>query len=350
MAEASYRSLRADIERRGLQVPLEINAAGVVLDGHVRLRAARELDLERLPVRVVAPTDEVEYLLLAALQRRQLSPSQRAALAVELDHYREARAAGKQRQLANLKGQPEVAVLPPRGKTRELAAAWAGVSPRTVQDASTVRAADPLLFEQVKQGRVAADVAARRVRQGQRDADLPPVAPLPEGPFELIYADPPWRLGSPHSSRAVENHYPTMPLAEIAGMQVPAADAAALFLWAVNSLLPEALEVLAAWGFVYIAQFVWVKDKFGLGSWNRSQHELLLVGCRGNFPAPRPERRRSSVIEANRGRHSRKPEQVYELLEQMYPRASKLELFARGTRTGWTSWGNEANPPKKVSR
>jgi ParB-like chromosome segregation protein Spo0J len=99
ISKASYRSLRGDIERRGLQVPLDVNAVGVVLDGHVRLRAARELGLEQVPVRVVAPADEFEYLLLAALLRRQLSPSQRAALAVELDQYRQVQAAAQQHAL-----------------------------------------------------------------------------------------------------------------------------------------------------------------------------------------------------------------------------------------------------------
>jgi N6-adenosine-specific RNA methylase IME4/ParB-like chromosome segregation protein Spo0J len=341
-----YREWRADIERRGLLTPLEINAAGVVLDGHLRLRAAGELGLKEVPVRVIAPADEVEYLVHAALQHRYLSPWQRATLAVELDLYRDAQAAGKKRSLANLKGQTEVAKLPPRGKTRDLAAAVAGVSARTIQDASRGRAADPVLFEEVKQGRLPLQVAARRIQQRERDAALPPPPPLPTEPHEVIYGDPPWRLaGSPDSSRAVENHYQTMPLAEIAAMRIPAADNAVLFLWAVNSLLPEALEVMAAWGFVYENNFAWFKDRIGLGSWNRNQHELLLVGSRGTFKAPAANRRFSSVIQAARRVHSRKPEKTYQMIEKMYPAASKLELFARGkARPGWTAWGNEAEP------
>src|SRR5207244_1452002 len=98
------------------------------------------------------------------------------------------------RQRANLTNQTvEEAMLPPRGKTRDQAAAWAGVSPRTVQDAQTVQNADPALFEQIRQGRIPADKAARRVRQRQRDAELPPPAPMPEGPFDLVFADPPWQ-------------------------------------------------------------------------------------------------------------------------------------------------------------
>ena len=339
-----YRSFLADVERRGVLVPLDITPAGVVLDGHVRLRAALELGLEELPVRELVPADELEYLFWAALRRRHLSASQKAALAVEFDRYQHTRAQARARRLANLKHQPvEVATLPPRGKTRDQAAAWAGVSPRTVQNAATVQAADPDLFEQVKHGRIPADRAARQVLQRKRDAELPPAPPLPSGPFQLIYADPPWRLpGNPTSSRAVENHYPTMELDEIKALPVPAADDSLLFLWGVNSLTPEASEVMQSWGFTYVNHFVWVKDKWGLGQWNRCQHELLHVGRRGNASPPPPASRLSSVIHAPRGRHSAKPPIVYELLESMYPRLTKLELFARSTRPGWTRWGNQA--------
>ena len=346
MSNEQYRSFRADVERRGLLVPLEINADNVILDGLARLRAAHELGLKLVPVRVVRPDDELEYALLAAIERRQLSASQRAALAVDLQQYRDAQEAARKRQLANLRNHgDEVAKLPPRGKTRAQAAAWASVSPRTVQDAASVRAADPELFEQIRQGRIPADRAARRVRQRERDKQLPPPPPLPSGPFELIYADPPWRLpGSPDSSRAIENHYATMEIDQILAMRVPAADKAALYLWAVPSMVPEALQVMAAWGFSYRGEHVWIKDRIGLGAWNRNQHEPLLVGVRGDFKPPAPERRFSSVITAPRRKHSEKPAQVYELLELAYPNASRLELFARGTpRPGWVGWGNETS-------
>jgi len=144
MDDRSFRAFRVDIERRGLLVPLDITAEKVVLDGVARLRAARELGIPAVPVRVVAPEDEVEYRLLAAIERRQLTASQRAALAVELEQHQEARATARQRQLANLKNQMvEVATLPPQGKTREKAAAWAGVSPRTVCASWRVRGETP---------------------------------------------------------------------------------------------------------------------------------------------------------------------------------------------------------------
>jgi len=98
---------------------------------------------------------------------------------------------------------------------------------------------------------------------------------------------------------------------------------------------------MRAWGFRPKTNFVWVKPSIGLGNWVRNRHELLLVGVRGAFVPPPPARRPDSVIEAKRRRHSQKPDCVYELIEAMYPDAKRLELFARGTRQGWSAWGNE---------
>lgn len=353
MDERVFAAFKADISRRGLLTPLEITEKNIILDGKQRLRAANELGLDGVPVRMVAPADEVEYMLLCALERRQLSASQRAALAVELDTYHQLKAQAEQRRLANLRhqnGGVEGEVLPPRGKTRDIAAAQAGVSPRTVQDAATVREHDPDLFDEVKAGRIAVDQAARRIRRRLRDAQLPPPQPPPEGPFELIYADPPWRLGHADSKHAPENHYPCMALEDIKALHVPATDDAALYLWAVNQLLPEALEVMRCWGFEYVANLVWVKPSIGLGVWTRNRHEILLLGRRGKLVPPEADERPDSVVEAKRGRHSQKPEQVYALIERAYPHLSKLELFHRGpARPGWVGWGNETEPPAQAA-
>jgi N6-adenosine-specific RNA methylase IME4 len=83
--------------------------------------------------------------------------------------------------------------------------------------------------------------------------------------------------------------------------------------------LEEALQVIAAWGFSYKSNVVWVKDKIGLGYLVRNQHELLLIATRGSMPCPLPANRPSSVIAAPRREHSRKPDEAYELIERMYP-------------------------------
>ncbi len=230
-----YRELLADIERRGIVTPLELNGDDVVLDGHQRLKAARELGIASVPVSYVAPHNELEHMLLAAL-------------VVELAQVQQRGLEARERRLANLRLLPDVATLPPRGeRTQELAARLSGSSPRTIQDALTVRNADPELFEQVRQGRTPAGKAARRIRQRERNARLPEQPVMPEGPFELILADPPWRLeGDPEGAWAPENHYPSMALEQLKAIELPAAEDAVLFLWVACGVLPQALELMAA--------------------------------------------------------------------------------------------------------
>jgi N6-adenosine-specific RNA methylase IME4 len=178
-------------------------------------------------------------------------------------------------------------------------------------------------------------------RQHPRPTIEPP--PAPTGTYQVVYADPPWRYEQPGGQtpelRAVERHYPTMTDDEIADLEPPAAPDSICFLWATNPKLREALHVLDAWDFTYRTNLAWVKDQIGMGYYVRGQHELLLIGKRGDFPVPGESVRPPSVLHAPRARHSEKPEQAYELIEAMYPTASRIELFARGERAGWERWG-----------
>ena len=164
--------------------------------------------------------------------------------------------------------------------------------------------------------------------------------PLPEGKFDVISADPPWRYdlslrGSP------DEHYETLTTKDINKLEIPANIDAVLFLWATNPKLKDALEVMAAWGFTYKTNMVWVKDRIGTGYYVRGQHELLLIGTKGKVGVPEEANRVSSVFNATRNEHSQKPEIVYDIIEKMYPNRKYLELFARNKREGWCSWGNE---------
>ena len=105
---------------------------------------------------------------------------------------------------------------------------------------------------------------------------------------------------------------------------------------------------MATWGFRYQSNFVWDKEVIGTGYWNRNRHELLLIGTRGDVPAPAPGENFNSVIEAPRGRHSEKPAIVRQMIATMFPNTPKLEMFARGERvSGWDFWGNEISQPTK---
>lgn len=165
------------------------------------------------------------------------------------------------------------------------------------------------------------------------------------GKFSVILADPPWDDEFGRNDRSIENHYPTMMLADILALPIAgiAHDQAMLFLWATPSMIEMALQTAAAWGFEYRTQMVWVKPSIGLGKYVRQRHELLLICRRGDHPAPDPASLHDSVVEAPRSVHSAKPEIFHEIIEHLYPGASRVELFRRGVpRDGWMAWGAEA--------
>jgi N6-adenosine-specific RNA methylase IME4 len=193
-------------------------------------------------------------------------------------------------------------------------------------------------------------VEVKRRRRAEKEAQLAAAteaaaAQIGRRLYGVIYADPPWRFEPYHrvtgQDRAADNHYPTMTLETIKMLTVPAADDCVLFLWSTVPMLPQALDVMTSWSFKYRSHFVWIKDRAGTGYWNRNQHELLLIGTRGDIPAPAPGEQYSSVIEAPRGRHSVKPFHFTEMIEEMFPNLPRLEMFAREMRAGWDSWGNE---------
>ena len=169
-----------------------------------------------------------------------------------------------------------------------------------------------------------------------------PLLPLPKNKYDIIYADPPWFYkGGTTPNRIIENQYPTMETKDICKMKIPTSKNAVLFLWCVSPKIEDGLEVIKSWGFKYKTNMVWIKDKIGMGYYARGQHELLLIATKGSPGVPEPKNRPSSVINAPRTQHSKKPEIIYNLIEQMYPNRKYLELFARSIRDNWKSWGNE---------
>jgi N6-adenosine-specific RNA methylase IME4 len=174
--------------------------------------------------------------------------------------------------------------------------------------------------------------------------------------FATVLADPPWQFINRTGKVAPEhrrlNRYGTLTLPEICALPVAQAAAATahLYLWVPNALLPDGLAVLRAWGFEYKSNIVWHKlrkdggsDGRGVGFYFRNVTELLLFGVRGrNARTLAPGRRQVNYLGTRKREHSRKPDEQYALIEACSP-GPRLELFARGARTGWTAWGDQAD-------
>ena len=173
--------------------------------------------------------------------------------------------------------------------------------------------------------------------------------------FKTVLADPPWRFTNRTGKMAPEHRrlarYGTLDLPEICALPVPeiVESTAHLYMWVPNALLPQGLEVLAAWGFTYKSNIVWHKqrkdghsDGRGVGFYFRNVTELLLFGVRGKDARTlQPGRTQVNFMGTRKREHSRKPDEQYPLIESCSP-GPRIELFARGTRDGWATWGNQA--------
>lgn len=179
------------------------------------------------------------------------------------------------------------------------------------------------------------------------------LAPLEPGAYGLIMADPPWRFATRSAkgvtAKGAGGQYATMSRDDIAALPVGslAAPDCLLWLWATNPMLPQAFEMLAAWGFRFVTAGTWVKRTvnnrlaFGTGYVLRCASEPFLIGARGT---PRTSRSIRSAIIGPVREHSRKPDQAYRAAEQLVPDAQRrADLFSREPRTGWESWGNETD-------
>jgi N6-adenosine-specific RNA methylase IME4 len=197
---------------------------------------------------------------------------------------------------------------------------------------------DKLSYEELK-------VVTRDMRREQRVREMS----WPTGTYGLILADPPWPYeeGAVDPTRDIGNQYPPMEVEAIKALaprvrQISAPDAV-LYLWATSAMMVsgEAVATLQAWGFNGRSMHVWVKDRQGMGYWARQRHEHVIIATCGSPIPPEESLRPDSVITADRGMHSEKPAELYEVLERCYLGVPRVELFARGEpRDGWAVWGN----------
>lgn len=169
------------------------------------------------------------------------------------------------------------------------------------------------------------------------------------GMFTTVLMDPPWNeQGGGKCKRGADKHYPIMKTPDIIRTILQCehwnniGENAHLYMWVTNNFLPDGLLVMQSLGFTYKTNFVWVKDRAGLGQYFRGQHELCLFGTKGKRPTePRTEAKNiNSVVHAQRTKHSQKPESTYDLIEKR-SNGPYLEIFSRKERPGWTVWGNE---------
>lgn len=177
---------------------------------------------------------------------------------------------------------------------------------------------------------------------------------VPKKGYSTILADPPWRFNNRTGKVAPEHRrlsrYGTLSLEEIMQMPIKSVtdENCHLYLWVPNALLPDGLAVMKAWGFKYKSNIVWHKirkdggpDGRGVGFYFRNTTELVLFGISGHMRTLNPGRSQVNIIKTQKQEHSRKPDELFELIERCSP-GPFLEIFARGKRLGWDVFGNQS--------
>lgn len=361
-----FAGLVEDIREHGLREPVILTPDNLILDGRNRYRACMEAG--------VAPrfetyegADHAAFVVSLNLKRRHLNESQRAMVAAKVatldkgqrqdrsidpsttvhqaaDLLNVSEPSVKRARKVHDRGAPELTRAVERGDISVSAAADISERPHEEQREIVARGEREIL-EAAK----AIRMERQHRKRAERTAKIRELsnfdAPFPDRRFAVIYADPPWQYDfCPSSVRAVENHYPTMPIEDICALDVAdlATPDAVLFLWAPPAFLKKALRVIEEWGFEYRSHMVWDKGKIGTGIYFRQRHELLFLAAKGKPITPAPGDQPESILRAGRGKHSQKPEEFHDLIERMYPDLPAIELFARRAREGWAAWGNEA--------
>jgi N6-adenosine-specific RNA methylase IME4/ParB-like chromosome segregation protein Spo0J len=357
-----FDALVADIREHGLREPVILHD-GKILDGRSRYLACLEAGVD-CRFETYEGDDPAAYVVSLNLKRRHLSESQRAMVAAKLatldlgaNQHSEGTSIEEASRLLNVghasverartvqrDGAPELQRAVERGDVSVSTAAYVATCPIEEQREIVARGEKEIIA--VARAIYHRRADKRRAEQWEMQERLSKRnAPLPDRRYPILYADPPWKhdFGETHY-RAVQRHYPVMALEEICALKVAdlTTPDAMLFLWVPAPLIVKGGIVAEAWGFALATSAVWVKDKIGPGHYFRQQHEILLLARRGNPITPAPGDKPSSVIHAPRREHSRKPDEVYAIIERMYPGLPKIELFARRAREGWAAWGNQA--------
>lgn len=383
---AELEVLAKDIAEHGLREPITL-LDGQVLDGRNRLAACRLAGVEPQFREWQGEGSPVAWVISVNLHRRHLSTGQRAIAAARASEMFKAEA--RERQLsglrqnrstvpANLREREESTLSESERTSAARGAKLFGVSPRTTEFGRKVlRDGHGEVVEAVERNQLAVSTAAtlsdmpkdeqrelvargkkeilrlyrqiraedaakrreERARLAEEIRQEPP--PPPKGPFRVIVVDPPWRYGrASDPSHRARNPYPDLTVEEICTLDVArlAHEDCVLWLWTTNAFMADAYRCLDAWGFTPKTILTWDKVRMGLGDWLRNVTEHCILAVRGKPIVEAGEH--TTLISESRREHSRKPEAFYQLVEALCP-GSKLEMFARQEREGWTAWGAE---------
>jgi len=356
--------LEVSLKYEGCRDPLVV-WHNTIIDGHHRYAICikhgisfNTIEREELETEL----DVKLWMINNQFSRRNLPTETRLALAYRFKEFEAEKA--KERQVAGIKieqpqeqdtlahwcakveSNPELNLEINKGKTLDIIAQKAGVSTRTAEQYDAIqRKGTEEQKAEVAEGKSSIKKVYTKIQKAER-LEKNKAAEWPKGKYRVIYADPPWQYGDERSGGnhgGAVDHYNTMGINELKNMPIAslAEDNAVLFLWATAPLLPEALELINAWGFKYKTNFIWDKVKHNMGHYNSVRHELLLIATKGSCTPDNVQLFDSVQSIERTDRHSEKPEEFRKIIETLYTYGNKLEMFARKQVEGWEVFGNE---------
>ncbi len=374
LSSEEYDKLEASILSEGIRDPLVI-WQGILLDGYHRYKIAQEHGLEYKTVEVELPDRDAakEWILVNQLGRRNLTEQ-------EASYYRgKLYSAKKQHQYIHPKSVEQNVL---RLDTAEELGKQYGVSHMTIKrDEQFSQAVDkvanevgtearnailsgqakvpkerveqlieikheaPELIEPILSGEITISKAMREIQRNKNESK--PKPELPKGKYRVIYADPPWPVGSITMDKwksPIEDKYPTMSIEDIGNLPINelAADECSLFLWTTHTFLPDALRLIEEWGFKYFCCITWDKGNGWTQNGFHKRTEFLLYAYKGGINIDQYGQAIPTIITEPSTQHSKKPDTIRELIKNKTPEP-RLEMFARGNYEGWLCWGNEVN-------
>lgn len=385
LSDEDYAALEKDILARGVLVPVEYDEAGNILDGHHRVAICMKHGLTDWPRFVRKGMTEAEkrsHARALNFGRRHLTTAQkREIIDAEL---REAPAASA-RSVAQKLGVDHKTVAAARGRLvaggeiphHGQLVGRDGVRQPAVKPIRTAFLPERANIPELKRVTKEIRFVEQRVRHAVRTDLAVQIAARQDATpwwreagvegsraFPVIYADPPHRFETYSAitggEKGAENHYPTMSIEEICALGCPAASRSVLFLWVTD--LANGIRIMTSWGFVYKSFWAWKKiypgKQTGTGYWGFDNCELLLIGTRGDFPAPLPGTQPIKCTDHAIGGHSQKPVWYAEQLERLYPDMPKLEMFQRKASLApgdvrlsgqWSFWGNQSGAESEAA-
>lgn len=353
-----FNALKADIKRHGVLNPIIVDDCGQILDGHHRYKIDK-----KAPQKVLAGlTDAAKkaFVISSNSKRRNLSPEQKAELRaamIEIAH-----------ELAE-EGQTQQQIAVQLGVPRPTVAGWfiSNVDPNKAntpdQRVSVPKDAKPMIIDRIDAGESQANIAAdfgisqgrvsqiytqekkRAENKAKQDAITAKEVDLTFSQlYDVVVIDPPWdmqKIDRDCAPNQSEFDYPTMTQDELSEMVLPFKSDCHVWVWTTHRFLPDAMELLEAWGLKYVCLFVWHKpggfQPFGLPQYNCE----FAVYARKGSPQFIDTKAFNVCFNAPRGDHSEKPEEFYEVLRRVTD-GDRIDIFNRRDIEGFDGWGNEA--------